>query len=526
MTVRAQLTSTLCVRFSTSLLALVVLGSLAYAGDTDPDKIEKLSPKELTGLLDRSDRQVYYGGVMVAAGDTLAGPVVIVAGALDIQNGGVLDGDAWVINGQLILTGTARINGRVDLVNSADFRSFQAEVTGGVTQYRCECRLDAPRYEKDGILLFEKHEDPTIVRTRPTLGLGGGNRVDAGTAEVGLQRINKLHKKPYTRGRAMVQFPWSNNTRGYLGFDMDLAVPLRGHKLDLLIRGFKKTYTNDYWQIDQTESGWIMALAAVDYPDYYDRQGGELGLKYHPSDCLRLETTVSFQREVSLKANSSSSWFYPNHKLRANPAIDEGERLAVSTSVVFDTREEPVRPGDAWRLSGTVEKGIADGPGDFSYTTATADVRRYNLLPLGLRLAARARIFTTFDRIPRQVTQSMNGYGGVRGLADDPFAVHRGDRLALISGELRAPLPELPVFRWLFSRWDLVVFSDIGMLTQAENGKAPLRFLDTPFDQWKKSAGVGISGESFLPYFGVYVAQDLDRERKGARVIVRMHRSF
>jgi hypothetical protein len=37
---------------------------------------------------------------------------------------------------------------------------------------------------------------------------------------------------------------------------------------------------------------------------------------------------------------------------------------------------------------------------------------------------------------------------------------------------------------------------------------------------------LGISGESFMPYLGLYVAQDLDRDRFEPRVILRFERSF
>jgi hypothetical protein len=92
--------------------------------------------------------------------------------------------------------------------------------------------------------------------------------------------------------------------------------------------------------------------------------------------------------------------------------------------------------------------------------------------------------------------------------------------------ELRKRLPTLPIFRWLFTSWDAVAFSDIGLLARAANPKSPFGFLDTPFNDWKKSAGIGISGESFLPYVGIYIAQDLDRARRNPRVIVRLTRSF
>jgi len=445
--------------------------------------------------------------------------VVVIAGALDIQDSGVLAGDAWIVNGRLILNGAARVLGRVNLVNSGKYLSRQAEVSAGVHYYTCECRLDDEQFEQEGKLVFKKHEDPRAIKTKFAYSLGY-------IIEAGLERKNPRHKKPHIRGHVFLHVPLRINTRGFLGFDIDFAVPLKGDQADLLVRGYKKVFTTDDWQLSRSENDWIMFLAGNDYATYHERWGGGLGLQIRPRQHLCLETVVSFQRDVSVETEPQSSPFYPHRRLRDNPPIDEGERLAVTGSFTFDPREDAAKPGNAWFFNGWVEKGIADGPGDFSYTAFSVDLRRYTRLPLGWRWDIRAKIFSSFDPVPRQVTQSLNGYGGIRGLDDDPFAVRRGDRLALFSGELRAGLPELPVFRWLFTRWDLVFFSDIGLLTQAANEKAPLGFLDASFDSWKKTAGLGISGESFLPYVGIYVAQDLDRGRRDPRIIVRMIRSF
>jgi hypothetical protein len=515
---------------STVVRALIVFSavllstSLAIAGTADNPT--KLSPKKLSGLLDRPAQEVFYGGIMIGAGETLAGPIVVINGVLDIQDGGALEGDAWVVNGRLILTGSARVNGRVDLVNGNDYLSRQAVVTGGLFYYTCECRLDDEKFEQEGRLAFIKDEDPRAIKTKLSFGMGQANRVNYNVVEAGLKRQNPRHKKPHVRGHALLYFPFRNNTRGYLGFDVDFAVPLKGHQTDLLVRGFKKTYTTDYWQLSEAENSWLLDLAGEDYPDYYERQGGELGVRIGLHRQISLEGAVSFQRELSLECKSSPSLFYPNRELRSNPPIDEGERLAATATFTFDSRADSNYPGNAWQFIGRLEKGIADGPGDFSYTTLTADLRRYTVLPLGLRLANRARVFCAYDALPRQVTQSLNGYGGIRGLDDVPFDVLRGDRLALVSAEVRTGLPELPVFRWLFTRWDFLVFTDIGILARAENNKAPFAFLDTPFNNWKKTAGIGISGESFLPYVGIYLARDLDRDRRTPRVIVRVRQSF
>ena len=96
----------------------------------------------------------------------------------------------------------------------------------------------------------------------------------------------------------------------------------------------------------------------------------------------------------------------------------------------------------------------------------------------------------------------------------------------MFSSEWRYWLPEVPIVKWIFTQWNFLVFTDIGLLQAAENPTAPLEFLETPFDEWRKSAGIGVSGESFFPYLGVYVAKDLDGKRNSPRLILRINRNF
>jgi hemolysin activation/secretion protein len=200
--------------------------------------------------------------------------------------------------------------------------------------------------------------------------------------------------------------------------------------------------------------------------------------------------------------------------------------MGAVVSAQYDTRQFPSHPQTAWFVTAIVENGLDVGPGDFGFTTFTMDACRYNEIVRGLNLDLRAKAFTTWDDLPRQRQQSLNGYGGIRGLHDIPFDVRRGDRLALFSAEVRVDMPPAPLLKVLFTRWNLMAFADIGLLRQYGDAQGAMGFLRTDWRAWGKSVGVGISGESFVPYIGLYVAQDLDRDNRRPRFIVRFERSF
>lgn len=507
----------------TILLVCVVSANVAAQAGQNPQKI---SAKKLTQLMETIRPAVHYGGVMIPAGDTLRGPVIAVDGALDIQDGGVLAGDAWIVNGRLILTGGAVVSGSIHLVNSEAFRSRLSVVTGSVSHYTCECGIVAEKLEGEGELVFKKMEDPLAIKTKLSFSPGRPTRVRYDVLRLGLTRRNPRHPAPHVHGHALIDVPLWLDTRGYLGFDVDATVPLDGERISLLARGFKKVHTNDDWQISRGENTWMLVLTGIEYLDYYERRGFELGLELRAYEYMRVQALATYGRDVSMVTGDAPSVFKSNQRLRDNPAIDDGDRLTVSGVLRYDSREDPARAQNAWFVRLWVEKGLADGLGEFSYTAFSFDLHRYTRLPFKLQWDVRGKLFSAFDRIPRQVYRSLNGYGGVRGLNDSPFAVRRGDRLALFSMELRRPLPELPVFRILFSQWDVVVFSDVGQLIKTEDERSPLRFLEESFEHWGKTAGIGISGESFLPYVGLYVAKDLDGGRESPRVILRINRSF
>jgi hypothetical protein len=501
-------------------------GSAIRAAGGASEKPLKLSADELTQRLEPAARRVYYGGVMIAVGDTLEGPVAVIKGALDIQDRGVLIGDAWIVNGKLILNGRAVVTGAAGLVNSAEYLSRHAVVRGGVTYYSCECALDADTFEESGTVSFLKEEDPKAVKIKPAVQPGNANRTRYELVRIGLERRNPRHRDPYVGGHAVLHVPIWNENGGFLGFDVDLIVPLRSDRFDLVLKGFKRTWTNDDWQISRTENAFIMMFTGDDFLDYHERRGGAVGIRMRAAESVTIETGASFQEDVSLRAGDIPSLFKGYDRYRENLPIDDGERLALTALLTFDTRYDRIRPAGAWYASVMLEKGLADGPGDFSYTAFEIDLRRYNSLPFGLHLDIRGRCFSSLDQVPRQVMRSVNGYGGIRGADDFPFAVHRGNRLAFLSIEVRAGIPDPPLLRRFLTRWDMIVFTDMGLLVMEERDRRTFDFLEAPFDDWVKTVGIGFSAESILPYVGIYIAQDLDREEFEPRVVLRAERSF
>ncbi|MBD3297655.1 MAG: BamA/TamA family outer membrane protein [candidate division Zixibacteria bacterium] len=489
-------------------------------------KPAKISPEQLTRQFAEDGYSVHYGDLSLAQDTSVTGDIVVLEGSLDLGDGSRYEGNAWIINGDLIIGGRAAAQGNFHIVNGEVFQSRDATIKGHIRRYTCLCALDRDHYRGTDEIVFVKTERKNAYPIELSGGIGPQNRVDYLSLHAGVKRGDMDGPQKHWRGRAHLIAPLRDNTRGYLGFDLEVLVPLKEKRFDLHIRGFKRTTTNDDWQYTRAENSWAGTITHNDFFDYYERSGGYLGVIARPYSSWRIDGGVYIDHSTSLVTKSSPALFNNDRPLRNNPPIDEGEIAGATIGIEYDTRLFPSRPSSAWYARVEVDAGADVGPGDFEYSTVTLDVRRYNRLLRGLNLDVRGRIFTTRDNIPRQRTQSLNGYGGVRGLHDIPFDDRRGDRLALFSAELRIGMPQIRYLEILYTRWNVATFIDVGILKRHGDRYGAWEYLESDWDEWGKSVGIGISGESFLPYLGFYVAQDLSRDNKRPRFIVRFARSF
>ena len=267
---------------------------------------EKISAKEMTKKTDALQPTVYYGGLMISAGQTISGPVVIIDGPLDIQGGGVLEGDAWVVNGSLVLTGDARVTGRAHLVNSDDYASHTATVAGGVAYYNCECAIDAERYEKDRHLVFIKEEDPLAIKTRFAGGVAHPTRVRYDVARLGLKHGNDRLNDPHIKWEAMITVPLFEDTQhGFFNYDATVWVPLGGNDKMLTLRGYKALHTEDNWQVSRTENALLLVLVAQEFANYYEKRGGSVSFDWKLGDAMSAGLTALFQKDLSMQKNQN-----------------------------------------------------------------------------------------------------------------------------------------------------------------------------------------------------------------------------
>ncbi|MFO7915892.1 MAG: hypothetical protein R6U43_09415 [Candidatus Krumholzibacteriales bacterium] len=503
------------------LLALIAISPAIPAAGESPEK--EINCGELSEILSSKEIRIHYGGLRINPGDTISNDAAVIEGSLDIQSGGALLGNAWIVNGRAVLTGEAYIGGSLNLVNSDKYISRLSIIEGTARTYRGGCELDYEIYREESRIVFNRKDDPSSLNIESSLKPGTPSRVDYNILKVGLKRLNPRHERPYVSFDSHLHIPIWKEDGGFLGFDAEIRFPLLDQKAQFIMRGFKRTETNDDWQLSRLENGVIVALSGNDFADYYETRGIQAAMSVNSFGGLRIKASLSYQRDVSLSARPIPSLFYNHDRFRENPSIDEGDRVSSRLQLMFNTRDETGWTYGGWQANLMFEKGIADGPGDFSYSVMDIDIARFNEISRGLKIDLRGKLFTSFGEIPEQLTMSVNGYGGIRGLSDFPFSPDRGDRMALFTVEIRKSIPELPLLERVCSRMDLLIFSDSGILARAGNPDIPFDFID---DKWKSTGGLGISARSILPCVGFYVAEDLEAEEFSPRFILRAERSF
>jgi outer membrane protein assembly factor BamA len=274
----------------------------------------------------------------------------------------------------------------------------------------------------------------------------------------------------------------------------------------------------------------MLVASGNEYANYYEKRGGKAGLVWRNEGPIKAGLFAFYQEDVSMETRKTFTLLGVEHDLPENPPIADGYRAGAVIAAAYDSREDKYLPENAWFLGCSFEAGRlsphAAGAESFDYSAVTVETNRYTLFPAGFHWDIGARLSTAFDRVPLQLYQTLNGYGGIRGANRVPFDIDRGDRMVRVSTEIGVELPELPIVNWVYSTWHLVGFADAGLLSKADNPSSTFGFLDTSFSNWKKSTGLGVTGESFFPFFALYVAKEIDGDRTSPRVIVRIEKTF
>lgn len=560
------------------LPALAVAQERAVPRDVVPREVQRAVEERWNGRNELRSRDSVY---IARDSRPVDGNVAVQNGPLVIR--GRVNGNVLAVNSDVILQPGARIDGDVWIVGG-QLRGRQAANIGGEIRVY-ERRVIARR---DGDNLYLEADEEYIPRRRagrraPRLGgerswsdpihiasAGAYNRVEGLPINIGPSIYQQTGVGSFTLDAfAVVRTGSTFGSEGDVGHDISTELRF-GRRTGPAIGGrvFNVIDPVESWQLSQIESSLAAFLVRRDYRDYYANRGvsgfGRFYLGRHAS----VTGTFSDQRWGSRDDFNPFTLFRADASWRPNPAMETGPMHIANGTLKYDTRIRPDQPQSGFFALVDVEHGrghlgFEESPSffpapattterDVDYTRAFVDLRSYNRLSPSGQISFRvvAGGWVGGDSLPMQRRLSVEGssilpgfdFRDYKGGFDQGICINRAviglpancDRIALAQVEYRGAL-HIDVGDWredagryIGARSDAswVMFFDAGRgwlvgpedadLAHYPDDKLP------PISTFRSDVGLGFD----FGGLGVYAAKAISSPSEQVNFFLRLHRRF
>jgi hypothetical protein len=380
------------------------------------------------------------GPFTLASNDTVRGDLAVLGGPATIR--GVVLGQVVVINGDVELASSARINGNLTVVGGTLDRS-QGAVVGDIRAWRARMRLR----EVDGNIHPEPENELAARWQR-------WRRFSDDEGRRSELFLSTAHTYNRVEGLPIYFGPRLRARNGDTRYDVELFGIFRtgeglswirenlGHRVRVEVRQgrnsgfaiggrlFDEVAPVERWQLSGGEVGLASFLFSRDYRDYWNRHGGAASLRLFTQHRNAVTASYGEERWSSRSARDPWTLFNGNTPWRLNPAVDEGVVRLFTVEGVFDTRNDLDHPRTGWLLSGEYERGAGDltrstldltvaaqDARAVTYGRAFLDLRRYNRLGPNAQLNLRAVVggWVHGDPLPIQRRLSVSGVDALPG---------------------------------------------------------------------------------------------------------------
>jgi hypothetical protein len=385
----------------------------------------------IDNIIGDRDYRIIARDTVIARNDTLRGPILSLGNRVIVE--GTVLGTFAMIDANVYLRPTARIEGDIVNIGSGFYRSELATITGRVTD-RPLAPYHVERVGQDLVIVG----DTEHKLLKPAFLLPMANRVDGIMPRAG----GTLTLPPM--GRFSVQlYGW-----GAYGFEHeDWQRALQGgaelrfrHGFNQLTFGVEEaTATRDDWIRSDLMNSLSFLYQGKDYRNYYEsnRQYVELSrelIRESHAGAVYLRG----QREDAESILRGTPWvlFKPD-TFRINPFVDDG----VISSGILGLRGEWTGVTAIAEYDGNIERGLDDvAGGDFDFTMFTLTTR-WAMLALAnhtLEIESRFQGPIGTDVLPRQRWGMLGGSGTLYTFGVGEFY---GDRIAYLETEYSIPFP-------------------------------------------------------------------------------------
>ncbi len=279
---------------------------------------------------------------------------------------------------------------------------------------------------------------------------------------------------------------------------------------------YRQTATEDDWVCSGHENLVYTLIVNEDFRDYYEKEGGAVGLKFHLGPYNTFDFQYSYDDIDWMDAHPLLWSLFGKKEFRSNfstlpfalkeefKADFDGKMSLFKFTYALDTRMSGIKNPTGWKGLAQYEKAGGDLKGDLMFSRWLFSLARYQEINRHLALNLRAIYAGSDDRLPLFRKYFLGGLRTLRGYKHKSFY---GDQMLLVNAEYIIELS---------SELDAMVFFDIGKVA----GQEDAIFSDGEF---KSDAGIAIG---FFPGFRLELAKALDKSDSDIKLWVTFERTF
>ena len=487
------------------------------------DIFREENDEDQDGKRSSSDAVTFNGKTEINAGDSIQTDLVVKNGDL-IVHGTVL-GDVLVVNGDIYLRSGSIILGNVRAMNGSVTKESGSYVEGYTEQ---SGSTSSKRYNR-------KHTNRAkYTYTFKPYCLNETNILDDNV----LFRYNRVEglfigigeeKKFYWDGSKTVSgagsFGYgftSHRWRMQLGLDRQFAAS-EDELYEIGAEVHSLTDTKDEWIMNLAENNLSSIFFREDFRDYFQREGYSVhSARYTKDGDLTTMVDLRYTTDRYASMYSAATWgVFGGRSFRSNPLVSTGMMKSVSISGGLSTIEKYRSHSEGWNVYLRGEYGGRVLGGDFDFTQAVVDIRRFQPVTDDDQFNVRIRI-GALEGAP--LTQKLFDLGGANTIPAFGFKEFSGNRMVLTNLEYRVSGEIIDeIFFWPNS-FSLIAFGDAGAVTMVSQNQAVYEgFNSLRTTQFKSDYGFAIGwhdGDARLSF-----AWRTDKHAP-VSIFFRLHRAF
>ncbi|MDH7515900.1 MAG: BamA/TamA family outer membrane protein [Bacteroidota bacterium] len=368
------------------------------------------------------------------------------------------------------------------------------------------------------------------------------NRVEG--VFIGFAKAKRLywHSRPPLVGTGSIGYGFANHRWRY-GLGLFAPLYLENMIVEFGVEGHSYTDSKDQWIVDRDENTATAFFAREDFMDYFGREGFSTGLSWYwrGPGSLFVRVSASYVHDTYENLGRRTNWslFGGGKSFRPQPLINPGNLNSFVFTAAVNTSGGIASYAHGWNAVAVVERAGGFVKGDYAFTQATVDIRRYQPLCRWVNLNGRVRVGLSDGTIPLQRLIELGGIGTLPGFRFKEFS---GAGAALVNAEI---LLRNPIFKeskgWVSSSFfgmNLILFADWGVTDEVE----PSRIVSTRdfrngavestagfgfFDnRWYSDIGFAIGNTDGTVRIGVAWPLSRTEHSRSARFVLRLARPF